>query len=395
LSQTLFALDYTKKAEVRQFIDKMHTKYKYKKSYLNKIFKQVRKDPIAPHKKSKPKKVKPLSQEYRPQGKWDIYSRMHMGHNQSVLGAEFMFEHYELFEKAQEKYGVPPEYIAAIIGIESYYGKNRGIYYVFDSLTHLAFDGNRRSKFYKYELQEFLRLCYREQLEPRAIKGSKSGAIGMAQFMPSNYKLLAVDFDHDGKIRLSKPADAIGSIANYLKKNGWEKDVPVGTRVSYEGNRFNSFKTGFTHKYHRKNLKNITPREYFDYEKKIMLIKLEREKYDELWYGTKNFYVITRYNHSDYYAMAVHQLAQKIKNQFIVKYEVEKEQKVHLAKSENKKKYTPTHGVSEELLTDEVPPLLQNHYSSNIQWDCRTNWYELQLQLPLYCQGHYSYNFEL
>ena len=316
LSQTLFALDYTQNAEVKKFIVNMHKNFNYKESYLNKLFKQVRKDPIVPHKKPKPKIVKPLSEEYRPQGKWDIFSRVHLENNQTDLGVQFMNEHNETLQKAYKEYGVPPEYITAIIGIESYYGKNRGIYYVFDSLTHLAFDKGKRQKFYRYQLQEFLRMCYREQVEPRAIKGSKSGAIGLAQFMPSNYKLFAVDFNNDGKIRISQPVDAIGSVANYLKKNGWENGEPVGTRVAYSGNRFYGFKTGYKYKYLRKELTHITPRKYFPYTKKVRLIKLTREKYDELWYGTDNFYVITRYNHSDYYAMAVHQLAEKIKNSY-------------------------------------------------------------------------------
>jgi membrane-bound lytic murein transglycosylase B len=176
-------------------------------------------------------------------------------------------------------------------------------------------------------------MCYREQLEPRAIKGSKSGAIGMAQFMPSNYKSLAVDFDNDGKIRISKPVDAIGSIANYFKENGWKKDEPVGTRVSYVGNRFYGLKTGYKYKYHRRNLIKIKPREPFNYSKKVMLIKLEKENYDELWYGAKNFYVITRYNHSTYYAMAVHQLAQKIKKEYIAQYETPQKERLYLVQN--------------------------------------------------------------
>ena len=311
----------------------MHKDFNYKKSYLSKLFKHVRKNPIVPHKKSKPKIVKPLSEEYRPQGEWDIYSRVHLENNQTKLGVEFMHKHHETFKKAYEKYGVAPEYITAIIGIESHYGKNRGKYYVFDSLTHLAFDKGERQKFYKYQLQEFLRMCYREQVEPRAVKGSKSGAIGLAQFMPSNYKSLAVDFDNDGKIRISKPTDAIGSVANYFKESGWKKDEPVSTRVSYKGNRYSRLKTGYKYKYHRKNLLNIKPRGYFPYKKKVMLIKLEKEKYDELWYGAKNFYVITRYNHSSYYAMAVHQLAQRIKKAYLAKYKSTPKKKLHLAQN--------------------------------------------------------------
>ena len=322
---SLSAIDYTDVNETREFIEMMNKKFNYKKEYLYKLFKQVRENPQSHYKKTK-KIVKPLSEEYRPQGSWDIFARVHLENNQTDLGVEFMAEHKETLKKAYEEYGVPAEYITAIIGIESHYGKNRGTYYVFDSLTHLSFGDHKRKKFYQYQLQEFLLMCFREQVEPRAIKGSKSGAIGLAQFMPSNYKSLAVDFNNDGKIRISQPIDAIGSVANYLKENGWKNGEPVGTRVSYEGDRFYGLKTGYKHKYERQYLPNIYPKEgTFDYNKEVMLIKLEREKYDELWYGTHNFYVITRYNHSDYYAMAVHQLAEKIKIDYKKKYLHKKE----------------------------------------------------------------------
>jgi len=318
---TLFALDFTKKTEVRQFVQKMHCKYNYNKDYLYKLFKHVRKNPRMPTKLTK-RIIKPLAKTYRPQGSWEIFSRMHMENNQSNLGAKFMHKHIKILKKAYKTYGVPPEYITAIIGIESYYGKNRGKFYVFDILTHLAFEHHKRKKFYRYQLQEFLRMCYREQIEPRSVKGSKSGAIGMAQFMPSNYQSLAIDFNNDGKICISQADDAIGSVANYFKENGWKKDEPIATRVSYKGNRFYRLKTGIKYKYKRKYLSKIYPKNTFDYKGKVMLIKLKREKYDELWYGTHNFYVITRYNHSDYYAMAVHQLAQKIKSTYISKYQL-------------------------------------------------------------------------
>jgi len=315
----LHSLDYSNKQEVKAFIKKMHKKYNYNEAYLKKLFSHVRKNTRVPSKSTTKKALKTKSISY-PKGEWDIYARLHLENNQTQLGANFMHKYHKELQRAYQEYGVPAEYITAIIGIESYYGKNRGRYYVFDQLTHLAFDGGKRQKFYRHELQEFLRLCYREQLEPRAIKGSASGAIGMAQFMPSNYKSLAVDFDKDGKIRLSTPLDAIGSIANYFKKNGWRKDEPVSTRVSYEGDRFYGLKTGYSYRYHRRDLKNIRPREYFPYNKKVMLIKLKKEKYDELWYGAHNFYVITRYNHSSYYAMAVHQLAQRIKKSYLAQY---------------------------------------------------------------------------
>ena len=190
-------------------------------------------------------------------------------------------------------------------------------YPVFDTLCTLAFEKNRRNKFFTRELREYLKMTKREDVDPREIKGSYAGAIGLGQFMPSNFEKLGVDFNNDGKVRISEPVDAIGSIANYFKQSGWKKGVPVATRVSYKGMRFNKHKTGYIHKYSRRYLKDIYPKDKnFIYNDKVRLIKLERKKYDELWYGTKNFYVITRYNHSSYYAMAVHQLAQKIKQSY-------------------------------------------------------------------------------
>ncbi len=235
-------------------------------------------------------------------------------------GIEFMQEHEATLKRAYKKYGIPPEYITAIIGVESYYGAYTGKYPVFDTLCTLAFEKNRRNKFFLRELKEFLKMTKREDLDPREVKGSYAGAIGLGQFMPSNFEKLGVDFNNDGKVRISEPEDAIGSIANYFKKSGWKRNIPVATRVSYKGMRFRSHKTGYTHKYSRRHLKDIYPKNgNFNYNDKVRLIKLERKKYDELWYGTHNFYVITRYNHSSYYAMAVHQLAQKIKQGYTKK----------------------------------------------------------------------------
>ena len=303
----------------------MNKKYNYNITYLEMLFQQVRKDPYIKKEKSKStnsnkkntvkEKTKKVSNIKK--GSWDKFSNLHIEQNRTKLGIKFISEHKKTLKKVSKIYGVPAEYITAIIGIESYYGSNKGRYYVFDQLAHLAFGKGKRKKLYRYELQEFLRMCYREQIEPRAIKGSASGAIGLGQFLPSNYKKFAIDFNKDGKMRMSNPDDAIASIANYFKKHGWETDQPVAVRVHYKGDRFNKFKTGLKYKYPRKKLLNIYPKSYFKYKKEVMLIKLERAKFDELWYATKNFYILSRYNHSAYYAMAVHQLAQKIKKSLI------------------------------------------------------------------------------
>ncbi len=212
----------------------------------------------------------------------------------------------------EKKYTVPKEYIAAIIGIESAYGKNVGKYPVFDTLSTLAFEKNRRNRFFQKELMKFMQLSKTEKFNPQNVYGSYAGAIGLGQFMPSNYEAYGVDYNSDGKITLQRAEDAIASIANYMKLNGWRKGEPVATRVGYEGMRFKAYETGYRKTYHRAQLKGIRPKEKWDYSDKVRLIKLNKEKYDELWYGAKNFFVITRYNHSAYYAMSVHQLATKI-----------------------------------------------------------------------------------
>ena len=315
-SSSLFAENYNSKTDVKKFINHMHKKFNYKKTYLKILFSNVRKTPHIKIKTSSSKSTKQKLHKKIKKGSWDKFSSLNIEQNRTKLGVKFMSKHKRTLTKVSKEYGIPAEYITAIIGIESYYGANRGRYYVFDQLSHLAFSNHKRKKFYRYELQEFLRMCYREQVEPRAIKGSASGAIGLGQFLPSNYKKIAVDFNGDGKKRMNNYDDAIASIANYFKIHGWIKEEPVAVRVKYKGNRFHTFKTGLKYKYERKNLKDIYPKSFFNYKKKVMLIKLKRESFDELWYATKNFYVLTRYNHSSYYAMAVHQLAEKIKIEY-------------------------------------------------------------------------------
>ncbi len=301
-------IDYSKKWEVKRFINHLNKEFGYKKKYLRVIFKKIRKNPKVISNSRTIPKVKKIGKE----GSWDRYIRIHTGKNHINLGISFMRKHRKYLQEAYKKYGVPPEYITAIIGIESYYGDNCGKYYVFDRLVHLSFGRDRRKKFYKSQLEDFLRMCFKEKIEPRRVKGSSSGAIGLAQFMPSNYPIFGIDLDKNGKIRLTTPPDAIGSIANYFKMNGWKKDEPVAVKTDFRGRRFYGLKRDFNHRYAQKSLK-LKPNGYFNYKRDVMLIKLSKAWRDEVWFGTDNFYVITRYNHSLYYAMAVHQLAQKIK----------------------------------------------------------------------------------
>ena len=323
-SSSLIAKDYTNKKDVRIFINKMVKKHKYNRSELNKLFSNVKYQKTAlavyvPSLRPTTKKTKP-SKLRKKQGSWDRYESILLKESKVEKGVEYMHKHRSDLSRAYSVYGVEPEYITAIIGVESHFGYNRGKFPVFDTLTTLAFEKNRRQRFFKSELKEFLLMTKREKVNPKNVLGSYAGAIGLGQFMPSNYKTFVVDFNKDGKKQMNNHTDAIGSIANYFKRHKWKKHQEVATRVSYIGNRYRGHKTGYKYKYHRAALKGITPREPFAYKGLVSLIKLSRLDYDELWYGTRNFYAITRYNHSNYYAMTVHQLAERINTQYKKEY---------------------------------------------------------------------------
>jgi len=322
LTPQLLAKDYTAYPKVKLFIDQMVKKHGYSRSKLEQLFSNVKyqKKALAVYAPSLRPKRKHHKSTKRKIGSWDHYKSMIVTKSKFPKGVEYLHKHRYTLQKAYRKYGVPPEYITAIIGIESHYGYNVGRYPVFDTLTTLAFEKNRRNRFFKSELKAYLLMTKKEGIDPKDVKGSYAGAIGLGQFMPSNYKLFVVDFNHDGKKRMNNDDDAIGSVAYYLKRHGWRRGQPVATRVSYPGNRYNAKKTGYRYKYSRASLKDIEPREEFNYKGKVHLIKLKRTHYDELWYGTKNFYVITRYNHSSYYAMGVHQLSEGIKRGYNEKY---------------------------------------------------------------------------
>jgi len=316
------AKDYTQKRETRLFIDQMVKRHHFSRSYLNKLFRNVtyQKTALSYYVPSLRPKVKKKKRKPSRLGPWDYYEKMFLKEVKVNKGIEYMHKHRDTLLRAYRKYGVQPEYITAIIGIESHYGANTGKFPVFDTLTTLAFEKHRRKRYFKSELKEFLLMTRREKVNPRRVKGSWAGAIGLGQFMPSNYRTFVVDFNHDGKKRMNDPVDAIGSVAYYFKRHGWRRGQPVAVRVSYPGTRFRGKRTGYRHKYSRASLKGIRPKEDFDYSGKVHLIKLKRYGFDELWYGTHNFYVITRYNHSSYYAMAVYQLAERIRKGYKKKY---------------------------------------------------------------------------
>lgn len=306
-----FAEDFNKIKEVIEFKNHMVKKHKFDKKELSNLFSDVKiqEDSLWFYKKPKKSDDKTYY--------WSDYSKNFLSEKKVQAGVDFLKKHNYYLYKAYKEYKIPSEYIVAIIGIESNYGGFMGNHPTFDTLSTLAFKENRRNSFFKKELEEYLVMTKKEKINPREIKGSYAGAIGFCQFMPSNFKKIAVDLDKNKQIKLDEPIDAIGSIANYLRISGWERGTPVAVKVKYEGKRFDKFQTGYTTSYNRNDLVGIEPEKRFYYPHNVSLIKLKKEEYDELWYGSKNFKVITTYNKSTYYAMAVHQLATKIKEEYL------------------------------------------------------------------------------
>ena len=297
-------LDYSKTTQVLSFIEEMVSKHSFEESYLIEIF------------QSAEKKEKIINSMNRPAEKkfsWTQYKARLISPIRVNNGADFLQRFLPEFEKAEEKFGVPKEIIAAIIGIESSYGSITGRERVIDSLSTLAFDYPRRSNFFTKQLEHFLLLAREEKLDAFSMKGSYAGAMGYGQFIPSSYRSYAIDFDNDG-IRniVTNPIDAIGSVANYLSKHGWEKNALIAEAL--ERNDVTSdFKTSLTLK-DKDALELVSKSNLFD--KKYLQINFEDS---EFWLGHKNLYVLSRYNRSSFYVMAVFLLSQEINYAFKVR----------------------------------------------------------------------------
>lgn len=250
---------------------------------------------------------------------WHRYRKIFMIEKRIRGGAEFWRSHKQTLSRAESEFGVSPEVIVAIIGVETQYGKYLGKDPVLESLATLAFNYPKRSRFFTSELEEFLLLSREERFEPLAIKGSYAGAMGLPQFISSSYRRLAIDFDGDGRRDLlSNPSDAIGSVANYLNVHGWRRGETVAVQARVNGSGYRTLiDKGIKPSTAVDDLANygVTPQGSVRGQR-AALVEMEASKSKEFWLGFDNFYAITRYNHSALYALAVHQLSQAIRQSF-------------------------------------------------------------------------------
>lgn len=249
---------------------------------------------------------------------WYKYRKIFMTETRINAGVQFWRDNEQALAAAEKQYGVPAQIIIAIIGVETLYGKNTGNHRVIDALSTLAFAYPPRSKFFTSELEQFLLLCREENINPADPLGSYAGAMGMPQFMPSSFRNFAADFDNDSRRDIwHSKSDVIASIANYFTKHHWQANQAIAFPATAKDKKYKSalnkdLKPDLTLA-KLKSLQIKTSRS-LPVNNKVKLLAFEQEQGEELWVALDNFYVITRYNHSPLYAMAVYQLSQAILN---------------------------------------------------------------------------------
>ena len=301
--------NYSDQEDVKKFVNEMVEKHGFNRGEIETLLAGAEK---------KQSILDAISRPAEKRLEWKGYRKIFLTDDRINRGKVFLDKYEAVFDRAEKEFGVPREIIAAIIGVETRYGKNRGSYRVIDALSTLAFDYPPRSKFFRSELEQVLLLSREQNFNPQDLKGSYAGAMGYGQFIPSSYRNFAVDFDGDGVADiLNNPIDAIGSVANYFKKHKWIEDQPVIGKASIEGDKYEkAIYPNLKPKYTLEEMASwgISSVDGFDLKEKGKLIKLEGKKGTEFWLGMHNFYVITRYNHSHLYAMAVFQLSEELKS---------------------------------------------------------------------------------
>jgi membrane-bound lytic murein transglycosylase B len=256
------------------------------------------------------------------QRNWFDYRDRVLQDSRVRAGVDFLRMHGPAFEQARERFGVPPEIVAAIIGIETRFGRSTGSFRTLDVLATLAFDYLRRADFYRRELIEFMLMAREQKFDPLAVKGSFAGAIGLPQFMPSSIRRHAVDFDGDGRIDLNaSPADAIGSVASFLVAHGWQPDLPILFEVEASEAIVDSLGRGITTvvTWYDALTAGVEAELPIEADTPVIVIDLPYVTADgavERQYrvGTANFSAILHYNRSYFYATAVVEFAQAIWN---------------------------------------------------------------------------------
>jgi membrane-bound lytic murein transglycosylase B len=298
-------------AEVERFVGEMVKRHDFNEVELRRLLAGAKLLPKVLGAISRPAEAKP----------WHKYRPIFLTPERVRGGVEFWKAHRQVLDSVADEYGVAPEIIVAIIGVETLYGRRKGNIKVLDSLATLAFGYPKRSRFFREELRHFLLLAREEQLDVGVLRGSYAGAMGLPQFISSSYRRYAVDYDGD-QVRdlLTNSSDAIASVANYLKRHGWQRGQKIAFKAGVDERAAGDLlKKGSKPHARAGDLakRGVRVDGNIPARSKVALIRLEGVGADEYWIVLQNFYTITRYNHSNLYAMAVFQLAEAIRDEYI------------------------------------------------------------------------------
>ena len=301
-------LRFSDEPEVKEFIVFMHKVHGFDANHLSRHFAAIRPNATVL------RAIRPAAVPEQ-QRSWQRYRERFVNARRIEGGLRFWQENERDLRRAETIYGVPVEIIVAIIGVETEYGRNMGKFKVLEALASLAFYYPPRAEFFRGELEQFLLLARENGVSPLDITGSYAGAIGIPQFMPSSQRHFAVDFDGDDRVDLRhSTSDAIGSVARFLQQHGWQTGEPVAVSARLEAKT--SVETGIKPSMTLQELAGQGVFAAGDAQRPAALVDLVTPDTDtEYWAGFVNFYVITRYNRSSFYAMSVFQLAEILREQ--------------------------------------------------------------------------------
>ena len=304
--------DYSTRTEVIDYVDGLVAEHAFVREWLVDVFEGAEKSDEVIRKISKPAE-KALA--------WHQYRKIFLTEKRIDAGVEFWKAHREALDAARRRFGVAPEMVTAIIGVETFYGRYLGNHRVIDSLATLAFDYPPRSAFFKRELTQFLLLLREEGKDPFEPVGSYAGAMGYGQFISSSYRNYAVDFDGDDLRDIwTNKTDAIGSVANYFALHGWKGETPPALQVEIRDRRVLELADAGLELAHTvgelRKRGAVVPNDVGNGEKAALFTMELAQGGSEYWLARHDFYVITRYNRSALYALAVLQLSEAIRSAF-------------------------------------------------------------------------------
>ncbi|QIB52901.1 lytic murein transglycosylase B [Pseudomonas profundi] len=310
-SPLLLAADYGEEhPAVAPFVAEMQAEHGFPPKYIGSLLAQ------AERKQSIIDAISRPAERVRP---WHEYRKIFITDKRIAGGVEFWERNAEALARAEQEYGVEPEVIVAIIGVETFYGGNKGSHRVIDALTTLGFDYPPRADFFRRQLKSYLVLAREQQVDPLSLTGSYAGAMGFPQFIPSSYQAFAVDFNDDGQVDIwNNQVDAIGSVANYFAEHKWKHGETVAVPATVSGEQFDKGLTiaeGLEARRSVAALKELgwDIQHALADEAEVMAFEFDAGESMQYWIGLHNLHVITRYNRSVMYAMVVHQLADLIR----------------------------------------------------------------------------------